>query len=237
MTAIENCSLTDNMANDLAKQKPTEKHATKLKRELAQAWKDIETLPIAEIGARNAGVLEYMRHWEGRAECAEAQLAIAQAELSIKVETIGKLANELAAAQAQISALSAALRTILTAVESGQDIREDMDIIARASFALSGVEGGGNLPPPFDLAAAQAQLVKMREALEEAEDYLRYSANSPVMADHCHEALAQPSDTTALREMLKQERERCAKVSDRHSTCLNDTPNVIATTIRAMEDK
>ncbi len=31
------------------------------------------------------------------------------------------------------------------------------------------------------------------------------------------------------------EREECAKVADRHSTCINDTPNVIATTIRARE--
>ena len=32
------------------------------------------------------------------------------------------------------------------------------------------------------------------------------------------------------------ERERCAKVADRHSTCANDTPNVIAVAIRALKD-
>jgi hypothetical protein len=33
-----------------------------------------------------------------------------------------------------------------------------------------------------------------------------------------------------------EERERCAKVADRHSTCANDTPNVIAVAIRALKD-
>ena len=33
------------------------------------------------------------------------------------------------------------------------------------------------------------------------------------------------------------EREACAKVADRHSTCLNDTPNVIAVAIRSRGDK
>ena len=30
-----------------------------------------------------------------------------------------------------------------------------------------------------------------------------------------------------------KEREACAKIADRHSTCTNDTPNVIAIAIRA----
>ncbi len=32
---------------------------------------------------------------------------------------------------------------------------------------------------------------------------------------------------------VKREREKCAKVADRHSTCANDTPNVIAVAIRS----
>ena len=35
---------------------------------------------------------------------------------------------------------------------------------------------------------------------------------------------------------IAAEREACAKVADRHSTCTNDTPNVIATAIRARDE-
>lgn len=42
---------------------------------------------------------------------------------------------------------------------------------------------------------------------------------------------------SALDELIANERaaerEACAKVADRHSTCKNDTPDVIANTIRA----
>lgn len=41
------------------------------------------------------------------------------------------------------------------------------------------------------------------------------------------------STRDAIRYAIRQEREECAKVADRHSTCLNDTPNVIAVAIRA----
>ena len=54
--------------------KNDEKSIDKLKRELNQAWKDIETLPITEIAARNASVFEYCQHWEGRATKAETEL-------------------------------------------------------------------------------------------------------------------------------------------------------------------
>lgn len=54
--------------------KANEKDAQQLRRELMAAWKAMETLPITEIAARNDGVLEYCRHWEGRAEKAEQQL-------------------------------------------------------------------------------------------------------------------------------------------------------------------
>ena len=35
----------------------------------------LKTSGIAEVAARNPNVMEYMRHWEGRAEAAEAKLA------------------------------------------------------------------------------------------------------------------------------------------------------------------
>jgi len=36
-----------------------------------------------------------------------------------------------------------------------------------------------------------------------------------------------------IERLLAAEREACAKVADRHSTCKNDTPDVIAVAIRA----
>ena len=41
----------------------------------------LKTCGIAEIAARNPSVMEYMQHWEGRAEAAEAKLAKAVAAL------------------------------------------------------------------------------------------------------------------------------------------------------------
>jgi hypothetical protein len=35
----------------------------------------LKTSGIAEVAARNPNVMEYMKHWEGRAEAAEAKLA------------------------------------------------------------------------------------------------------------------------------------------------------------------
>lgn len=41
----------------------------------------LKTSGIAEVAARNPSVMEYMQHWEGRAESAEAKLAKAVAEM------------------------------------------------------------------------------------------------------------------------------------------------------------
>jgi hypothetical protein len=35
---------------------------------------DLQTWGVAEIAVRNLAVMEYMRHWEGRAEKAEADV-------------------------------------------------------------------------------------------------------------------------------------------------------------------
>jgi hypothetical protein len=54
-----------------------------LEAQLAEARAQLatyETSAICEIAARNPSVMEYMHHWEGRAETAEAQLAAARAE-------------------------------------------------------------------------------------------------------------------------------------------------------------
>ena len=41
----------------------------------------MKTSGIIEVAVRNPNVMEYMRHWEGRAEAAEAMLAKAVEEL------------------------------------------------------------------------------------------------------------------------------------------------------------
>lgn len=98
------------------------------------------------------------------------------------------------------------------------------------------------------LAAAQAQLVKMRDCVQHIVDEVPMTSSQYEL---CRQALALPSDTTALREMLKQEQERCAKVveaqrnvtylSSKNPTLSIDTANIMANkcaaAIRSMEDK
>ena len=60
-------------------------------------------------------------------------------------------------------------------------------------------------------AAAQAQLKVMREALNAA----KYATKPSITLELIEEALAQQTDDSALREMLAQERERCAEMCDR----------------------
>lgn len=56
----------------MAKSAPVKKGIAKLEAELAQAWRDIESLPVVELAARNSSVADYVKHWEGRATAAEA---------------------------------------------------------------------------------------------------------------------------------------------------------------------
>ena len=58
---------------------------------LLQEMTDLINSGIVEVAARNPNVLEYMRHWEGRAETAEAALAASDAriaELEAEVERL-----------------------------------------------------------------------------------------------------------------------------------------------------
>lgn len=58
---------------------------------LRQEITDLINSGIVEVAARNPNVLEYMRHWEGRAETAEAALAASDAriaELEAEVERL-----------------------------------------------------------------------------------------------------------------------------------------------------
>lgn len=90
------------------------------------------------------------------------------------------------------------------------------------------------------LAAAQAQLVKLREALEEIP--LGYALDKDFeCVKKARALLNQTDDTTALREMLKAERERCAKRCEEIDVAAfgsdRPAPNDCAAAIRAMEDK
>lgn len=67
---------------------------------LRQEIADLISSGIVEIAARNPNVLEYMRHWEGRAEKAEAALAATdtriaelEAELKMERERFGQIAD------------------------------------------------------------------------------------------------------------------------------------------------
>ena len=71
-----------------------------------------------------------------------------------------------------------------------------------------------------ELAAAQAQIRVLRESLDDFahnwdcdDDAHKYG--TPCRACAAEEALAQPTDDSALRELLKAERERCAKVCEK----------------------
>jgi hypothetical protein len=70
----EDCDLT------IAWMKKAEDARDKIK-ELEAELNLMKTSGIAEVAVRNPSVMEYMKHWEGRAETAEAKLAKAVKDL------------------------------------------------------------------------------------------------------------------------------------------------------------
>jgi hypothetical protein len=71
-----------------------------------------------------------------------------------------------------------------------------------------------------DLAAAQAQITQLREALETISDGENWGEDgcwesSSYPDEIAMEALATPTDTAALDARLAQERERCAVVAEK----------------------
>lgn len=97
----------------------------------------------------------------------------------------------------------------------------------------------------IELATAQAREVKLRQAMMRATiggcSCLTKTPDPAFHKEHCGyrvlmEALALPTDDTALRERLRAERERVAlMVDDKFDFCGDEI--VIADTIRAMEDE
>lgn len=70
----------------LVKQTPIKKGVEKLQAELAQAWKDIESLPPIELMVRNPQLKEYSEHWTGRAIKAESRVEQLESTLRVALE-------------------------------------------------------------------------------------------------------------------------------------------------------
>ena len=93
------------------------------------------------------------------------------------------------------------------------------------------------------LAASQAQIKVLREALEDLKIYAQDTGQPLYIYRRITDALSTPHDDSALREMLKAERERCAKVIERlisgDGICADDGVWIhdCAEAIRAMEDQ
>jgi hypothetical protein len=65
-----------------------------LSERLAEVEAERETLTtsgIIEVAVRNPSVMEYMKHWEARAEAAEAALATARADAVLIAELVRKV--------------------------------------------------------------------------------------------------------------------------------------------------
>jgi hypothetical protein len=68
-------------------------------------------------------------------------------------------------------------------------------------------------------------------------DVIRMAREAAAIHGHTFRDVPQPETIEFLEAfhslVAAHEREECAKVADRHSTCENDTPNVLAVAIRA----
>lgn len=84
------------------------------------------------------------------------------------------------------------------------------------------------------LAASQAREQKLRgllgEYLEQASEY--DGRTSQALEDEISEALALPTDDTALQARLKEERERCAVECEQHGPTIG---RIFASKIRSMK--
>ena len=84
-------------------------HADETEAALAAAQKILHTAGIVEIAARNPQVMEYMQHWETRAEKAEGERDAAIAALSEEGRRRGEVEAERDALREALAGLSAAV--------------------------------------------------------------------------------------------------------------------------------
>lgn len=157
------------------------------------------------------------RLWEDEAaDALEAQ----QHELRVKDLTIGKMANDMAAAQAEIAHWK---NNHETEVRRARILKErtDMPIERVQAYEKWGED-------QRTLAASQVQIKVLRDALDNcrlfaarrrAEEWathiLRFCESGGSVANPLRQ------DDSALREMLKAERERCAKVCETQTDALS----------------
>ena len=87
---------------------------------------------------------------------------------------------------------------------------------------------GIQAPYAHQLAAKDAVIERLRNALEDCQKYL---ASDWTHVTAATEALAIPNDDSALQERLKEERERCAKVCAEVGQTLG---SILAESIRSM---
>lgn len=104
--------------------------------EAAEAERDaMKKLGIVEVAVRNPNVMEYMKHWEGRTEAAEAKLAVA----------VG-LTERLLTRLREVNVCLNMARLIMedeARQDAGEVVSETNDLIAEANDALAQIRGDG----------------------------------------------------------------------------------------------
>jgi hypothetical protein len=120
--------------------------------ELDRLRDEVETLTTAgiiEVAVRNPSVAEYMRHWEGRAEKAEAAL---EAAIRERDEARARLGSH--------SEYSIQLQRIIEAVCHGAELRDDSAHLYHHKMVLN------HIPNYRALTTSEANLSLALEALE-----------------------------------------------------------------------
>ena len=171
------------------------------------------------------------------ADLIEQQKRIDDLERSLKSEERLSFRHQLEESQARealqqkrINELEAELETerclsFRNQVEKQQERIEELESRATEAWASH---------MRYKLAAAQADNKRLRDALYESRGWNWLDEDvAPKICQMIDEALAQPTDTTALREMLRQERERCILELQRNDYKPIDE---IVSAIRAMEE-
>lgn len=98
----------------------------------------MKTAGIIEVAVRNPSVSEYMAHWEGRAEKAEAENAALEAKLAKAVEGLVDAGSSLVSA---ISLLEAGREAVLSDKTSLQRLEAYNASVAVARAALAQITG------------------------------------------------------------------------------------------------
>ena len=193
--------------------------------------------PVTEATTVADDVIERLRNAASETECPNMSLeAVASDLIEQQQKRIERLELERNNAIDTNSSRENEIIALEQRIGELENLKTGWEFIAAANEELRG-----------QLAAAQAENVKLREVLKSYDGSHRldqWDENimpSREWAAKRKEVLAFPTDTSALRERLKQERERCAKVCEEIDVAAfggdRPAPNDCADSIRAMEDK